>query len=191
MLLIFDLDGTLIDSDAALVAPFHALGVPPEAVTFGHLLETECERLGIDMAAYLAAYDVTAAPPFPGAEELVAAIRPPHRWAVCSNKHPSGGVPELARLGWEPELALFSDAFGGATKSVGPVLDRLGVDASDALFVGDTAHDRAAASAAGVPFILAGWNPRAAAAAQSSDLVAPTPVDVLRFADERAATSGS
>ena len=34
---IFDLDGTLLDSDAALCGAFVALGVPHESVTFGHV----------------------------------------------------------------------------------------------------------------------------------------------------------
>ena len=42
LLPIFDFDGTLLDSDAALVAPFVALGVRAEDVTFGALLADEC-----------------------------------------------------------------------------------------------------------------------------------------------------
>ena len=60
---------------------------------------------------------------------------------MCSNKHADAGRAELARLGWEPEVALFSDAFDGP-KQLGPVLDALGVGADDVVFVGDTAHDR-------------------------------------------------
>ena len=29
---LFDLDGTLVDSDAALIAPFHALGIDPDRI---------------------------------------------------------------------------------------------------------------------------------------------------------------
>ena len=42
------------------------------------------------------------------------------RWAVCSNKHSRSGQAELARLGWRPEVALFSEAFGGP-KRLAPV----------------------------------------------------------------------
>ena len=48
---VFDLDGTLLDSDAALVAPFVALGVPPERITFGHVLADECAALLSDFFA--------------------------------------------------------------------------------------------------------------------------------------------
>jgi len=155
---VFDLDGTLLDSDGALVQAFLDLGVPADAITFGHVVADECARLGIELEAYLAAYDLAAARPFPGADALVAGL---DRWAVCSNKDPRLGRPELARLGWAPEVALFSDAFDGP-KRLAPVLDRLGLDAGDVVFVGDTGHDRTCAEAVGARFAVAAWNPRAA-----------------------------
>ena len=155
---VFDLDGTLLDSDAALVAPFVALGVPEEDITFGHTLAAECARLGLSVDDYLGHYDVDAAQAFPGADALVTSL---DRWAVCSNKHPSGGVPELARLGWQPEVALFADAFGFGGKSLGPVLEAMSVRAEEVVFVGDTEHDRRCAVEVGCRFVWAGWNPRA------------------------------
>jgi len=172
-----DLDGTLVDSDRALVDAFAAHGVPRDEVTFGHVLADECDRLGITVESYLAAYDPTAVVPFPGVEDLVAGLG---RWAVCSNKHPESGRAELDRLGWRPEVALFSDAFGGP-KRLGPVLDALGLAADEIVFVGDTAHDRACAAEIGCPFILAGWNRRAVASPE--DLVAARPIDVLALLD--------
>jgi HAD superfamily hydrolase (TIGR01549 family) len=154
---VFDLDGTLLDSDDALVAPFLRLGVDRAEVTFGHVLEHECNRLGITVEDYLDAYDHQAAQPFPGVVDLVAGL---DRWAVCSNKHPRGGRAELARLGWQPEVALFSDAFDGA-KRLEPVLAELGLRPDEVVFVGDTAHDRRCAVDLSVRFVLAAWNPRA------------------------------
>jgi HAD superfamily hydrolase (TIGR01549 family) len=170
---VFDLDGTLIDSDEALAAAFVALGVPRETVTFGHVLQVECDRLGVDVDDYLDAYDEDLAQPFDGADALVSAL---DRWAVCSNKHRDSGRRELARLGWDPELALFSDDFGGP-KRLGPVLERLGLTAEQVVFVGDTAHDRACATDVGARFALAGWNPRATP--DPDDLVLSRPVDLL------------
>lgn len=172
---VFDLDGTLVDSDRALVDAFVAHGVRPEDVTFGHVLADECGRLGIPLESYLAAYDPTAVVPFDGVDELLTEL---DRWAVCSNKHPTSGRAELATFGWRPVVALFSDAFAGP-KQLGPVLRLLDVPASAVLFVGDTAHDRACAEAVGCPFVLAGWNPRAEPAPE--DLVARRPIDVLTF----------
>ena len=173
LLPIFDLDGTLLDSDEALVAAFVALGIPRASISFGHVLGDECARLGIEVADYLAHYDSTIVRPFPGAVELVAQL---DRWAVCSNKHPVSGRAELARLSWEPEVALFTDAFGGP-KRLEPVLERLGVAAEEVIFIGDTGHDRACATAAGARFALAGWNPRATA--DDGDVVLRTPQDLL------------
>ena len=170
---IFDLDGTLLDSDAALAGAFVALGVPRESITFGHVLADECARLGLRLEAYLDAYDHGAALPFPGVEELLAGLE---RWALCSNKHSSSGRRELARLGWQPVVALFSEDFGGP-KRLDLVLDTIGLDAVGAIFVGDTAHDRACAADAGVAFALAGWNPRAVPL--PGDTVLAHPADLL------------
>jgi HAD superfamily hydrolase (TIGR01549 family) len=172
---ICDLDGTLIDSDRALVDAFVALGVAPEEVTFGHVLADECARLGISVTDYLDAYDEEAATPFPGVVDLVAGF---DRWAVVSNKQPVVGRAELARLRWTPEQAMFSDSFNGP-KSAKPMLHALGIDATDAIFLGDTAHDRRCANDAGVRFALAGWNPRATA--EPGDLVLADPCELLEL----------
>jgi phosphoglycolate phosphatase-like HAD superfamily hydrolase len=170
---VFDLDGTLLDSDAALVAPFTALGVPPDQITFGHTLAVECERLGIEVDDYLAHYDDALALPYAGVDDLVTRL---DRWAVCSNKHPLGGRAELSRLGWKPEVVMFADSFEGP-KQLGPVLDAMGVGPEDVIFVGDTDHDRRCARDVGCQFALAGWNPRASAAL--GDLVLGRPLDLL------------
>jgi HAD superfamily hydrolase (TIGR01549 family) len=172
---IFDLDGTLLDSDEALVAPFVALGIDEERITFGHVLADECARLGIEVEAYLEHYDPEAAAPFEGAVELVEGLG---RWAVCSNKHGSTGRAELERLQWKPEVSMFSDAFGGP-KCLPPVMAELGLGAGDVVFVGDTAHDRACAAEVGVRFVLAGWNPRAVRA--PGDIVLDSPREVLEL----------
>lgn len=172
---IFDLDGTLIDSDRALIDPFLRLGLTLDQITFGHPMVEFCRDHGIDVEAYVEAYDTTAAPPFPGAEELVAALG---RWAICSNKHPRSGRDELARLGWRPEVALFADAFDGGAKHLTPVLDLLRLDSEEVAFVGDTAHDAACAREVGCRFIWAGWNPRTASGSPEGE-VAGYPEDLL------------
>jgi phosphoglycolate phosphatase-like HAD superfamily hydrolase len=151
----------MVDSDAALVAPFVALGVPLEEISFGHAIAEECSRLGISMDAYVDAYDDEVVVPFPGVDEVVRRL---DRWALCSNKHPRSGVAELARLGWEPEVALFADHFQWAHKALGPVLEALGLDADDVVMVGDSAGDVHCADGVGCPYVWAGWNPRVRAA---------------------------
>lgn len=177
---IFDWDGTLLDTDEALVAPFLALGVAREDVPWGNPLGEACAALGIDMAAYLDAYDPELAQPWPGVHELISAVEARGvPWAVCSNKHPDGGDVEMAALGWRPAGVWWSDAFQGKPKRLGPVLEGLGVAASEVLFVGDTEHDLLAAREVGATFVLAGWNPRASVEEVPASDVLARPSDVL------------
>jgi phosphoglycolate phosphatase len=175
---LFDFDGTLVDSDAALMAPFTALGVaeadlPPLGLPLG----VACERAGVTVDAYLALYDPAAAQPFPGVDALLGRL---DRWGLCSNKDRASGERELARLGWAPAVARWSDAFGGRPKRLGPLLAALELAPGAAVFVGDTDHDRACARDAGVAFALAGWNPRARP--EPGDRVLAAPADVLGLA---------
>jgi phosphoglycolate phosphatase len=177
---LFDFDGTLIDSDAVLQAPFAALGVAQADVPpLGLPLPVACDRAGITVADYLAHYDLDAALPFPGVEAMLAGL---DRWGLCSNKDRATAERELARLGWTPAVAFFSDDFGGRPKLLAPVLAALALTPGQAVLVGDTAHDRACAHAAGVPFALAAWNPRATP--EPGDLVLATPADVLAAVKE-------
>ena len=177
---ILDLDGTLLDTDAALVAVFLELGVPRDRITFGHTLARACAELGIDVDAYIERYDPAAALPFDGVQELLDQLE---RWAICSNKHPTSGRAELARLGWQPEVVLFADAFGHDAKELGPVLERLRLTARDVVFVGDTEHDQRCALAVGCPFVVAGWNPRTNGL--DGDVVLRRPIDLLDVLDRR------
>ncbi len=152
---VFDLDGTLVDSDAALLAPFTALGVPSSEL--GLPLDEACALAGVTVADYLAHYDSSLVEPFPGVADLLASLE---RWAVCSNKHPDSGRAELARLGWTPEVAVFAEP-GAGPKALSPVLGALDLDPAQVVFVGDTVHDAACAAAIGCDFLLAGWNARA------------------------------
>lgn len=172
---IFDLDGTLLDSDRALVEAFVRCGIPAETVTFGHLITDECTRLGISIDTYIAAYDSNDVRPFQGVEDVLIALP---RWAVASHKDRAMGLAELELFGWQPEAAYFAQDFGGA-KRLDVVLDDLGLGRDDVVFVGDTAHDRLAALNAGVRFIAAGWNARCDIL--DDDLVARRPADILDY----------
>ena len=156
-IVIFDFDGTLVDSDEALLVPFDELGVPREEVVMGSAVAEECKRLGISMDAYVSAYDTDTVQPYPGVGEMLAALP---RWAVLSNKHPDSAVAEMARLGWEPELLMCADAFGWAHKSLKPMLDVLGLGPEDVVMVGDSEGDLRCAEEVGCRFLWAGWNER-------------------------------
>jgi phosphoglycolate phosphatase-like HAD superfamily hydrolase len=168
---VFDFDGTLVDSDEALAAPFVELGVERSAVRLGRVLADECADHGVTVDEYLARYDPTTALPFPGIDDLLAALP---RWGVCSNKHPDAGDAELARLGWSPTAVAFALDWA---KSLVPLLPQLGVDGSQVLYVGDTDHDRACAAEVGAAFALAGWNPRVEA--REGELLLSSPSEVL------------
>jgi phosphoglycolate phosphatase-like HAD superfamily hydrolase len=171
---VFDLDGTLLDSDEALVAPFLALGIRRDQIQFGEPVLSGCERLGVALDDYVAGYDPAGSRPFDGVTSLLASL---DRWAVCSNKHPVSGLADLREWGWVPEVALFSDAFGWENKQLGPVLGRLGLEPAEIVYVGDSPHDQEVAQAAGCTFVAAAWNPRAAGLA--GDIVLYDPADLL------------
>lgn len=174
-LVVFDLDGTLVDSDEALLVPFEQLGISRREVIMGSAVAEECERLGVSMDAYVDAYDTGLVGPFPGVEHMLGAIP---RWAILSNKHPRSAVAELDRLGWRPEAALFADAFGWAHKSLRPLLAGLGLSAEEVLLVGDSEGDLRCAQEVGCRFVWAGWNPRVARSSPSG-LVATSPAELL------------
>jgi phosphoglycolate phosphatase-like HAD superfamily hydrolase len=173
-----DLDGTLVDSDDALLEPFLTMGIPRAAIRFGLPVEEECAHHGVSVEDYVERYDTDVVQPFPGVVEVIARVAERARWAVCSNKHQDSGRAELGRLGWEPEVAMFTDAFDGP-KRLGPVLDALGVSAQEVVFLGDTGHDRACAAEVGARFALAAWNPRAVA--QEGDIVLERPEQLLEL----------
>jgi phosphoglycolate phosphatase-like HAD superfamily hydrolase len=178
-IVVFDLDGTLIDSDAALEAPFTALGVDPARVPWGLPLPDACRRVGISVGDYLDHYDETRAVPFEGVEELLEELP---RWGVCSNKHPDSGPVELERLGWAPAAAWFNPGLG--PKRLGPVLAELQVEPVDVVFVGDTDHDERCARTVGCDFAVAGWNPRAVRGGEG--VVLSRPLELLDLlADSR------
>lgn len=173
---IFDLDGTLLDSDEALVQPFLGFGVRREDIVFGEPLGDACERLGVDIDAYLDAYDVSLAQPFPGVDEMVRRLE---RWAVASNKYGVGAHRELERLKWQPDVVMFSEDFEYRPKELKTVLLELGIDAHEAVFIGDTDGDRQAAAQAGVTFALSAWNPRALSV--GDEVVLRRPMDVFEL----------
>ncbi len=173
--LVFDFDGTLVDSDEELVRAFVLLGVPRDGITFGHAIAEETERLGLSLDAYADAYRTDVVEPFPGVATVVPQFG---RWAVCSNKHPRSGSAEMERLGWHPELALFSDSFDWAHKHLGPMLDALGLAAEQVAMVGDSAGDARCAAEVGCDMVWAGWNPRVRADAPEG-LVLDRPIQLL------------
>ena len=191
--LLFDLDGTLADSFAAIRDALnaglreHGLGErdlawvkthvgrgAPVLVrdAVGHesdegLQRSVGERFG---ARYREIY-LDQTPPLPGAGDVLAfvAARVGRRVAVISNKYEELSRAWLARWGLAPHVSVVvgPETYGVRKPDPGalvPVLEDFGVSPADALLVGDMQVDVAAARAAGVPMLAVQSDPAAAEA---------------------------
>ena len=72
--MVCDLDGTLLDSDEALLEPFLAVGIAREDIRFGRPVEEECRHHGMTVEEFVARYDTEAVQPFPGVAEVIDRI---------------------------------------------------------------------------------------------------------------------
>jgi phosphoglycolate phosphatase len=191
--LIFDLDGTLLDSDGDIAAAANVaravLDLPPMPVAevaravgwgLGHLLEqllpgaTSAQMSAAREAfvAHYAAHPLVHSQPLPGAEDLLAAVPPGHPLALVTNKPMVFVRPILAGLGWDTRFAVVvgGDTLSQRKPDPAPLLHALaglGMDAADALYVGDSEVDAATAVAAGVDYVNVGWGRNAGQAAHT------------------------
>lgn len=174
--LVFDLDGTLLDTAPVLTAAVNAaraLGAhPPLAVAtvaphigggLGALLAATLPP-GYDEAAARAAFHATCrarlleSRPYPDADAVVAALG--SRAALVTNKPRTYLDALLAHLGWRFAAVVDGDDPAGRKPDPGPLLHaaaRLGVAPAAALAIGDSPLDRAAARAAGMPYRPVAW----------------------------------
>lgn len=180
--ILFDLDGTLLDSEGDLCDAANraraALGLAPlpEADIRGHigyglrhLLERVVPeslhgRLDEARAAFVAWYGahlLDRSRPYEGAGEALRALRA-HPLGLVTNKPSMFLDPLLEGLGWR---GLFGAVIGGDTlperkphpRPLLYAIERLGATPERAVYVGDSEVDRATAAAAGVRFIAVAW----------------------------------
>jgi phosphoglycolate phosphatase len=181
-LIVFDLDGTLVDSHGDLADATNALltelgssplspGVVTSLVGEGAavLVRRALERAGLDpdtpnaLERFLVHYDarlLDTTRPYPGMVETVEALRGRYRLAVLTNKPARPTLQILRGLGMD---ALFSDVIGGDSahgRKPDPagLLDlvaRAGVTPLETLLVGDSPVDLATARRAGTHICLA------------------------------------
>ena len=203
-LLVFDWDGTLIDSAPTIVACIQAacrdLGLPvPEDARASHVI-----GLGLQDAL---SYAVPGLPPedygavveryrrhflardpeiplFPGARSMLAGLRDRgHVLAVATGKSRAGLTRALDNTALRPLFAASRCADQCASKPAPDMLcelmEELGTDAVNTLMIGDTVHDLQMAAHAGVQAVAVshGAHPRA-------DLVALAPLACLENIEE-------
>lgn len=184
MLVIFDLDGTLVDSQHEIVAAqaraFAAHGLPAptraKALSVVGLSLTEAFRVlaGADgpleslAEAYKAAWaDLRQRPGYsdnlyPGAEAAIAALRDAGlTLGIATGKSRRGVDRILAARGWTDLFATVQTADTHPSKPdpsmVLTALAETGAEPSDSLMIGDTTYDIEMAVAAGVTPIGVAW----------------------------------
>ncbi len=182
---LFDLDGTLLDSIELILASYHHTiahhGLAPQTDEvilegLGTPLEAQLSRWTDDPSAVpamiatyrahnLALHDEMVRP-YPGVCEVVHSLRARGtRLAVVTSKRRDGTRRGLAALGLEAsfDTLVCADDVRNAKPHPEPVelaLERLGSVAPDrAVFVGDSTHDMRAGRAAGVRTAAVLWGP--------------------------------
>lgn len=181
---LFDLDGTLLDSApdlyAALVAHCIEKAVPPppyapvrEVVSRGARAVLRCAYASYDEPAfdallprYLELYQRVMgeqAAPFDGIDSLLERIESHGlRWGIVTNK--AGFLTDelLLRIGWggRASAVVSGDTLPVKKPDPAPVLlacARAGLDPAHALFVGDDRRDVEAGAAAGLYTVAVSW----------------------------------
>jgi len=182
--LLFDLDGTLVDSandlQAALNEVLREAGAAPLELAevrrmigdgVPALVKRGLAARGIEesalpamLARFNAIYEadpVARTRPYPGVADTLAVLAGEgRRLAVCTNKPEAAACIVLERLGL---AGYFAAVVGGDTLAVRKphpghllaALARLGARPAEAVMIGDNENDAAAARAAGLPVILA------------------------------------
>jgi pyrophosphatase PpaX len=182
---LFDLDGTLIDSERLILASYrhtmreHLGHVPPEdtwRATIGQPLVVQMKMfadredqvsamIGTYVDHNLANHDDYVSP-FPGVRPLVEAIRRSGRvLGIVTSKKRRATHMGLARCDlpteWFAAIVTADDVerYKPEPEPVLEALDRLEISGSEALFVGDSTHDMRCGRAAGVLTAAALWGP--------------------------------
>jgi HAD superfamily hydrolase (TIGR01549 family) len=175
----FDVDGTLIDTEAAILAALHqmlleetgrdyapeelhfALGIPT-VVTLGRLGFTDIERAvqAWDRCSTRFSHLIRV---FPGVVETLQQLRDLGvTTGIVTSRTRAEIAAEVAPLGILPYFAHIISADDTERHKPNPepvlkFLELAGARPEDALYVGDTRYDSQCAAAAGVAFGLALW----------------------------------
>ena len=209
---LYDCDGTLADSTDLIMRCYrhtmatHLGECPPDEewlAGFGTPLENQIARFARsddEAAAMLATYRVyqdgihdELVRPFPGAAETVAELdRRGIALAIVTSKHRRSTLRGMGLCGITDhfDVIVTPEDVSNPKPHPDPVrvaLERLGVSAGEALFVGDSPHDMASGRAAGTRTAAALWGPfpRASLLAEEPDVLLHRQEDVLALVPER------
>ncbi len=182
--IIFDLDGTLIDSAPAILASFRAAFAaagrepviaidesiigPPLAETLALLTGSDDKPLIAELAERFAAvYDTTGyreTAAYPGVGDMLRRLADRgHTLHIATNKRINPTRKILAHLGWEGlfdtvyALDLFTPRLPDKAAMIGRLLTDRGIPAETAVYVGDREEDGVSADANALPFLAATW----------------------------------
>jgi phosphoglycolate phosphatase len=186
-LVIFDCDGTLIDSQNAIVAAMQrafaaeGLAAPSRAAVLGvvglslpeafaRLAPCYTPSVRARLAgAYKSTFSLARADPaqheplFPGAEQAIAALasRDDIVLGIATGKSRRGVARMLDRFGWRPHFATIQTADDNPSKPHPAMIERAmaeaGIGPEATVMVGDTAFDMAMAVNAGVVGVGVAW----------------------------------
>jgi len=208
-LVLFDLDGTLLDSAPDMLAAVNALrethGEPPmllaalrphvsrgaRAMLAAGFPGLDADAREAQVPSFLAAYQRELARhggPFEGIEALLSALEDAgSRWGIVTNKPEYLARALMPLLDWDARCAVL---VGGDTLPVRkpdplPLLHAahvVGIEPGDCAYVGDDERDIVAARAAGMPSVAALWGYRLDEddpVAWQADAMVERPVDLL------------
>jgi phosphoglycolate phosphatase len=208
-LVLFDLDGTLLDSAPDFVATVNAMRASRDrdalaagllrphvsrgaramlATGFPDLAPPEIDAL---VPAFLQVYEGELArhgKPFEGIEALLGAIEADGaRWGIVTNKPEYLARRLLPLLGWDARCAILvgGDSLPARKPDPLPLLHaarEVGVDIAQCVYVGDDQRDIDAARAAGMRSIVALWGYRLVGddpASWGGDSLVDTPAQLL------------
>ena len=203
--IIFDLDGTLIESSAGILAAFESAfsvcgKIPTRALTSAivgpPLMETLSDLTGTDdpavlqplAAAFKAHYDTAGyrlTTVFPGIVEMLSDLRERgFKLYIATNKRSLPTHLIVQHLGWADVFAgvyaldSFQPPLTSKAHMLGEVLGRCGLDPQHSLYVGDRNEDGEAARSNHIPFLLAVWG--YAEAHDGRWEILPSPEDLLK-----------
>jgi phosphoglycolate phosphatase len=198
---LFDFDGTLVDSERGIVAGWHhtlrTVGLPdlddgairdligPPLVDVAATLAPDAETAQAIVTTYLARYDTVGLyeyTPYAGVEPALAAlIARGHRLAVATSKTESIALTMLRHMGWDGYFEVVSGAMRDGSRRhkhevIRHALDLLGT--RDAVMVGDRDHDVNGAHRHALPCIGVLWGYGSATELSGADALATTPADL-------------